>query len=429
MTQQTQAVTTQTRPERETLDAILQRPGYVKRFAEVLRDRAPQFMSSILAVGRTMPDVEPKSIVASAMIAATLDLPIEKGLGFAWIVPYRDGERKYAQFQLGWKGLVQLAQRSGMYQRMNAAPINAEALNGFDEVGEPRLDWTKMDLSKEAVGYMFAFRLTNGFTKVAYWSKTRVQSHAQRYSQSYRKGQGPWKTNFDEMAMKTVVKNELSDWGILSVQWQLARRADQAIIKDIDAEPEYIDIEAAQHETVEERKAEPTNFQQATQAPPAPPAPPTPAVTVPKRDRVKRQAATKPQDAPGGVQTPPESTNVTGQPAAQQAPPPNTTPAPPTPPAKEAPPAAPTTPAPTPAKPPFKPHASESEALTSVRLLLYQVDRTEEELMAVMRTNRAAKDNQKLADLSESKLLNISKAWPSLYKQIQELQSGNQAAQ
>ena len=171
------------RQERESLDALLKRPAYLDRFKEVMGERAMQFCSSILSVGRTMQDVEPKSIVASSMIAATLDLPIEKGLGFAWIVPYRDGNTKYAQFQMGSKGYIQLALRTGRYERMNARSINQEAFGGFDEVGEPKILWDKIEESKPAVGYVFAFKLITGFTKVCYWSKERVEEHASRYSQ------------------------------------------------------------------------------------------------------------------------------------------------------------------------------------------------------------------------------------------------------
>lgn len=214
----------------ETLASLLRHPNYANRFKEVLGDRAGQFVSSVLSVGATMKDVDPPSIIASAMIAASLDLPINKNLGFAWIVPYMDKGRKVAQFQMGYKGFIQLALRTGRYSRMNVRGVNAEAVGGFDELGEPIIHWNLIDETKDTVGYVFAFQLVNGFTKICYWTKTKVEAHAQKYSQSYRgKFDSPWKSHFDAMAMKTVVKNELSRWGVMSVEFQQALDADQAV--------------------------------------------------------------------------------------------------------------------------------------------------------------------------------------------------------
>lgn len=224
-----------------SLSALLKQPAYADRFKEVLRENSPQFVSSLLSLGATMRDVEPRSIIASAMNAAALDLPINKDLGFAWIIPYKSKGIKYAQFQLGSKGYQQLALRSGQYQRMNAEPINAEAFAGYDECGEPKIDWGKLDFTKPAVGYAFVFKLVNGFIKTAYWPRERVVAHAQRFSQSYRSGADIWRDHFDGMALKTVVKNTLSDWGILSVHMQRAMQADQAVFTDIDAPPQYAD--------------------------------------------------------------------------------------------------------------------------------------------------------------------------------------------
>lgn len=216
----------------------LSQPAFAKRFEEILGKRAPQFMASIVSVAGALPqDTEPTSIITSAIIAATLDLPIQKDIGMAFIVPYRNKGVMQAQFQIGWKGFVQLALRSGQYARLNARPINEEALAGFDDIGEPKIDWEKIDSSKPAVGYAVAWRLVNGFTKVCYWSKGRVEAHAKRYSQAYSKGYDtPWKSHFDEMAIKTVVKNELSDWGILSVEMRQASKFDQGVVVDVDSE-------------------------------------------------------------------------------------------------------------------------------------------------------------------------------------------------
>lgn len=227
--------------QNETLASLLRQPAYANRFKDVLGDRAGEFVSSVLSVGATMKDVEPNSIIAAAMIAASLRLPINRNLGFAWIVPYLQQGRRLAQFQMGYKGFIQLALRTGQYSRMNVRSVNAEAFGGFDDVGEPVILWDKIDEAKEPVGYAFAWKLVSGFAKVCYWSREKVEAHAERYSQAYRKGgETPWRTHFDQMAKKTVVKNELSHWGILSVEFQRAFEADQAIY---DGEAVYIDNE------------------------------------------------------------------------------------------------------------------------------------------------------------------------------------------
>lgn len=235
MSTQTQAV---------TVKSLLRREDYQGRFKEILGARAAQFTASIVNVTRDkyISECEPNSVIAAGIVAATLDLPVDRNLGFAWIVPYKEKGVPVAQFQMGYKGFIQLALRSGQYKRMNARIINKEAFAGFDEIGEPIIKWDLIDETKPAVGYAFAWQLTSGFSKTCYWPKTRVEAHARQYSQSYRGNfQSPWKTHFDGMAIKTVIKNELSDWGILSVELQKAMRHDQGAQADIDSEVVYTD--------------------------------------------------------------------------------------------------------------------------------------------------------------------------------------------
>lgn len=241
----------------QSVKDFLALPAYKARFGEVLGARAPQFMASLVAISSqsNLANCEPRSVIASAMVAATLDLPIEKSLGFAHVVPYGN----VAQFQMAAKGYVQLALRSAQYQRMNAKPVNAEAFGGYDEVGEPRILWEFLDETKPVIGYVVAWKLVNGFTKIAYWPKTKVEAHAMQFSQAYKKKKmdSPWFTNFDKMALKTVVMNELRAWGILSVQMQTALKHDMASQKDVDAEPEYVDGETVDIASDANPQAEP----------------------------------------------------------------------------------------------------------------------------------------------------------------------------
>lgn len=229
--------TTAVQKRQETsLSTLVKSPSIQERFTQVLGKRAPQFISSLIQVGNSLgEDCDSMTIISGAMVAASLDLPINKNLGFAWLVPFKEHGNKKAQFQMGYKGYIQLALRTGQYRRMNAGPINAECVGGYDTVGERVLDFTQYDPEAPAAGYFFAFEMVNGFTKVAYWSKKDVETHAKNYSQSYRGGyNSPWKTHFDEMATKTVIANELRQWGILSVEMQAAIQADQGIIRGLD---------------------------------------------------------------------------------------------------------------------------------------------------------------------------------------------------
>ena len=229
--------------EVQTLTSLLRNDNIKARIESMLKDRAPQFTSSLLSLANSSAQLraaDPKTILAAAMTAATLDLPINPNLGFAYIVPYKTT----AQFQMGYKGFIQLAMRSGQYKRMNAVCVNQEAIGGVDDMGETIINWTAIDETKPAVGYVFAFELVNGFRKVAYWPKSKVQAHAGKYSQAFRGGRGtPWQDNFDAMALKTVAKLTLAKWGPLTVAMEKAIVEDQGIKHDVDDAPTYVDAE------------------------------------------------------------------------------------------------------------------------------------------------------------------------------------------
>ncbi|WP_243156836.1 recombinase RecT [Clostridium beijerinckii] len=211
---------------------ILANEGMKKKFTEILGKKAPGFMASILSLYNSdtnFSKVDGYSVVNSALIAATLDLPINKEFGFAWIIPYG----KQAQFQVGYKGYVQLALRTGQYKKLNVIEIYDGQLKAFN----PLTEEIEFDLNssfeigeRKLLGYAFYMRLLNGFEKTIYWPIEKVKAHAQKFSKTYNNG--PWKTDFDAMAKKTVLKNGLTKWGILSVEMQKAIEADQATIKE-----------------------------------------------------------------------------------------------------------------------------------------------------------------------------------------------------
>jgi len=215
-----------------------------KKFQELLGTRAQGFISSVLQVVNSndyLAKADPKTIYTSAMMAAALDLPINQNLGFAYIVPYGGREGVQAQFQMGWKGFVQLAQRTGEYKSINAIKIDEGQFVSYNPLTEElKLDFDKEETGKTA-GYCARFKLLNGFEKIVYWSKEKVEAHAKKYSQSYERKSSAWQTNFDAMAKKTVLKNALSQYGILSVDMQKAIISDQAVIQD--GEENTIDVD------------------------------------------------------------------------------------------------------------------------------------------------------------------------------------------
>ena len=223
------------------LQVLLNTEPVSKRFQQIMGKRAAAFMSSIIsavAANDALKTCDPMSVISAAAVAAALDLPITPGLGFAHIVPYSGA----AQFQIGWKGFVQLAMRTGQYKTMNHTAIYEGQLKKLDPfTGD--MEFVEPRASEQVIGYLFFFRLVNGFEKYFYMTKAECEAHGKRYSRSYKAGKGLWVDDFDAMALKTVVKLGLSKYGVLSVEMQRAFEMDQAAI-DENGQPQYIDAEA-----------------------------------------------------------------------------------------------------------------------------------------------------------------------------------------
>jgi recombination protein RecT len=189
-----------------------------------LAENSAAFAASIIdlfTTEKSLQDLNPKLIILQAMKAAILKLPINKSLGFAWIVPYKG----VPQFQIGYKGFIQLALRTGQYRIIHADVVyegeyrQANKLTGeFDLTGEAKSD--------KVIGYFSHFELLNGFSKTLYMTKEKVTAHAQKYSKSFNNQNSVWKTDFDAMAKKTVVRGLLSHWGYLSVELANAIQTD-----------------------------------------------------------------------------------------------------------------------------------------------------------------------------------------------------------
>lgn len=213
-----------------------------KRINELLKDRAPQFTTTLMAAlnsNKALNNCEPQSVVTAALTAASMDLPINQNLGFAYLIPYKNKDGDVCQFQMGYKGFIQLAQRSGYYKTINATEVREGEIAKIDRLsGEIEFEWIEDEKEREKakiIGYVAYFKLLNGFEKSLYWSVEKCKAHATRFSKSFKFGGGLWKDDFESMAIKTVLKQLISKYGPLNTQLQ------EAIVKDQTINGEYID--------------------------------------------------------------------------------------------------------------------------------------------------------------------------------------------
>ena len=219
-----------------TTKSLFARPDVQAKMAEMLGKRSTSFITSVLQIVNSndlLKKSEPNSVYHAAMVAATLDLPINNSLGMAYIVPFQNRSKNIveATFQIGAKGFVQLALRSGQFKTISYTEVYEGQLISENPLTGFEFDFTKK-VSDKVVGYASYFKLLNGFESTYYMSTEQVNKHALRYSQTYKKGYGQWKDDFDAMAKKTVLKLNLSKFAPLSVEMQNAIQADQAVIKD-----------------------------------------------------------------------------------------------------------------------------------------------------------------------------------------------------
>lgn len=253
---------------RKTLPELLNDTATQKRFADMLGKDARSFQQNILTVyngSKSLQECDPESIIAACAISASINLSILPSLGQSCVVPYKDGDRLVATWQIQWKGIVQLAHRSGQYERINLARVYEGQLVSYDEFkGIVTLN-AGGKKSDRIIGYFFFFKLANGYMHEAYWPAKKCVEHGLRYSKSFQKGLGKWsedpefekagsvkkwlagKENFltegsgaDGMSAKTSVKNDLNKWGPLETRIKEIMNLDQAVIGK-DGTPLYID--------------------------------------------------------------------------------------------------------------------------------------------------------------------------------------------
>ena len=227
-----------------------------------------RFISAVVSAVNNNPALQEctnQSILSAALLGESLKLSPSPQLGQYYMVPFNDKNKgKVAQFQLGYKGYIQLAIRSGQYKKLNVLAIKEGELVKFDPLNEEievkLIEDEEARENAETIGYYAMFEYTNGFKKAMYWSKSKMEAHALKYSMGYRakKGYTFWEKDFDGMAYKTMLRQLISKWGIMSIELQSAIDADMAVINDdgtknyVENEPDVIDMEPIEEEQATE---------------------------------------------------------------------------------------------------------------------------------------------------------------------------------
>lgn len=232
----------QTRPQRMTFSMAVNSTGYQKLINSTIKDpnKAQRFVTAItsaVAVNPLLQDCDPATILSGALLGESLGLSPSPQLGQYYLVPFNNTKKgcKDAQFQLGYKGYIQLALRSGYYKRLNVFSVKAGELKSWNPITEElELEMIEDDEAREktaSVGYVATFTYVNGFTKTIYWSRKKMEAHALRYSKGYaaKKGYTFWEKDFDAMAYKTMLRQLISKWGIMSIDLQTAFEQDNVV--------------------------------------------------------------------------------------------------------------------------------------------------------------------------------------------------------
>lgn len=257
--------------QKQTFSAFLSTDAMKKKINEMVGgEKGQQFITAIISAVSTNPQLaecDHSTILSAALVGQALNLSPSPQLGQYYMVPFNDNKRgcKVAQFQIGYKGYIQLAIRSGYYKKLNVLAIKEGELVKYDALNEDievKLIEDEEEREKApTIGYYAMFEYLNGFRKTLYWTKKHMEAHAEKYSMGYKahKGYTFWEKDFDGMAYKTMLRQLISKWGIMSVDMQKAMESDMAEIKE-DGTYEYVDneyevTEPIQEETQQEQQA------------------------------------------------------------------------------------------------------------------------------------------------------------------------------
>lgn len=220
-----------------TIARLVKDEGFQKEAEKALGKGSQSFLSSVLSLTNSNKDLsklDPLELYNTCLMAAAIRLPFNGNLGQAYIIAYNG----HPQLQIGWKGFIQLAQRSGLFKTIGVTPVRENEISGIDPLTNEIMFDFKLEKTGKIVGYMAYFRLLNGFEKNLYMTVDELEKHAKRYSQTYKRGFGIWKDNFEAMANKTVIKLLLSRYAPLTIESDLTRAIE---IDQQDHEGDYTD--------------------------------------------------------------------------------------------------------------------------------------------------------------------------------------------
>lgn len=278
---------------KKKFSVLIKEDTYKNLINDTLREpkRASRFIANIstaVALNPSLNECDPATILSAGLLAETLNLPLAQSFGRAFLIPFEEKKwnpvsrkrelvRTVCQFQVGYKGFIELALRTAQYKTINAMEVReGEYLGLSEETGEPTFSFIVDDdirESKKIVGYMASFTTIYGFTKRIYFSNKKMEAHAKQYSNAYKSDvengteYSFWTKNFDEMAKKTMIRQLISKWGIMSAELQEAFIKDQAVLSSngdynyVDNEPINAEITPAEEsiiETVEPKITKPT---------------------------------------------------------------------------------------------------------------------------------------------------------------------------
>lgn len=260
------------------MNSFMDRDGMRKRFDELLGKRAPQFISSIVSMVNADANMQqafyeaPMTVIQSALKAATFDLPVDQSLGYAYIVPFKNYKKDIgkkvmeASFILGWKGMHQMALRTGAYKTINVVDIREGELKHYNRLTEEvEVDFIENEDEREkkpVVGYLGYYRLVNGAEKTIYMSVGDIERHEKKFRKGEYQGKG-WRDDWDAMARKTVYRILIGKWGIMSINYQSVEEGQKladALVEDsqaeaaIDADYSEVPVDAETGEVIEEAK-------------------------------------------------------------------------------------------------------------------------------------------------------------------------------
>ena len=211
------------------MSSILDGEKMRSRFDELLGKRAPQFISSLVSLVNADQNMQmafyesPMTVVQAGLKAATFDLPVDQNLGYAYIVPFKNKGKMTANFILGWKGMHQLALRTGSYKTINVVDIREGELKSYNRLTEEvDIRFEEDEDKREAlpiIGYVGYYRLVNGAEKTIYMTVKQIENHEKRFRKGDYMGKG-WREDFDSMARKTVYRKLIGKWGVMSIDYQ-----------------------------------------------------------------------------------------------------------------------------------------------------------------------------------------------------------------